>query len=224
MDFYTLLVSELPFETGIRVTNADWFGLSLLLVNLILLIILLYRNPLVLTSLFQRLLKNDQEKLYFSAPAIDSVDRLLLFVIYFLASNLTLYSFFDDVLYRRLGFSLFILPVVIVLFFLIPFFLTALLLDFVKLSRAIALKQTPLLFVFGLIQLPLGLVVFFESYDITQLRLLFLLSAAVVLVWLHLRVIRILLINGFSAYYIFMYFCTLEILPTAFFWVWLSRV
>lgn len=224
MDYSTLLINELPFETAIRVTNADWFGLSLFIVNLILLVVLLYRNPSVISSLFLRIFKNDGEKLYFSAPAIDSVDRVLLFLIYLLSSNLTLYSFFDGSFYDKLGFAIFTIPVAIVLFFAIPFFLTSVLLGFVKLSRSISSKQSPLLFVSGLIQLPVGLLIFFESYNMLHLRIMFLVFAAIMLLWLHFRVIRMLLINGFSMYYIFVYFCTLEILPLAFFWVWLSRL
>jgi hypothetical protein len=43
-------------------------------------------------------------------------------------------------------------------------------------------------------------------------------------VWIHIRVAQDLILEQIPIYYIFMYFCTLEILPLFTIWVWISRL
>lgn len=218
-----LLQTELPFETVRRVEQTDWFGMTLFFLGLILLIILLYRNPSVLASLVSRSFRNDTEKLYFSAPAIDSLDKLLLYLIYGCTSILSIYFFVEQEFDSSWRFALYLLPVGLVLFFIVPFLLTAFVVGFYKLSRIILAKQSPLLFLFGLLLLPAGGFLFFNTDVLLYARsVIFILSILFVL-WMHFRVFRELIVGGFPVYYIFVYFCTLEILPIAFIWVLITR-
>lgn len=216
--------AQLPFETIERSTKSDWFGLVLFFTGILSLIILQYRNPNVLISLFSRATKNDTEKLYFSAPAIDSVDRIFLFVIYLCSTILSIHFFVESHFDASIRWVLYLLPVALLIFFTIPLLITAQLVGYNKYFYYLIRKQAPLLFLFGLGLLPVGGLIFVDATYFLYVQALILLLFLFVLVWLHFRMARALILEGFPFYFIFMYFCTLEILPIAFLWVWISRI
>lgn len=216
--------AALPFETIERSSKADWFGLILFFAGILSLIVLLYRNPNVLFSLFSRALKNDTEKLYFSAPAIDSVDRIFLFIIYMCSTILSIHFFVEEHFNASLRWVLYLSPVAILLFFSLPLIGTAQVVGFTKFSLYLLKKQAPILFLFGLILLPVGGLLFVDTAYFFYIQVLLVVLFFSVLLWLHIRVVRTLIVEGFPFYFIFMYFCTLEILPFALFWVWFSRI
>jgi hypothetical protein len=215
--------AEIPFETIKRSTPADWYGLLLFFTGLLSLIVLLHRNPNVLVSLFTRLLKNDSDKLYFSAPAIDSLDRIFLSVIYLCSTLLSIHFFLENRFDNSLRWLLYLTPLAAILYFSLPFMFIARVVGFTKFSWYLLKKQMPIVFLFGLILLPIGGLLFLDIQSTIYIQVLILILFSLFLVWLHFRVVSALIVEGFPLYFIFMYFCSLEILPLIFSWVWLSR-
>lgn len=218
-----LLQTEMPFETLARVNKADWMGLFLFFAGLLFFIILLYRNPVVLRSLVIRVFKNDTEKLYFSAPAIDSVDKILLFTIYLCGSVLAVHFFLEIQFFESLHFLIYLAPIAVLIFLALPFFLVAQLLGFVKITVLVWRKQIPIFYLLGILLLPLGSLLFVDPHYQEGFKVLIYIVLSLFFLWIHVRVTRELILAGFKFYYIFLYFCTLEILPVLYFWVWLSR-
>lgn len=218
-----IMQNNLGFETLKRSTNADWFGLLMFFSGLIFLLVLFYRNPQILNSLIARIFKNDSEKLFFSAPAIDSIDRIFLFWIYLSTTLLAVHFFVDQELNLFWSFLIYALPVLAILYFIVPFYLLSIVLGFSKHARLILAKQSNLLFFFGLSLLPIVGFLFFDSFYLIYVKWVIALIFAGTLLWIHLRVFRELIINGYGVYYIFMYFCTLEILPVSIIWVLITR-
>jgi hypothetical protein len=215
--------NKLAFETLKRSTNADWFGLLMFFLGLIFLLVLFYRNPQILNSLISRIFKNDSEKLFFSAPAIDTIDRIFLFLIYLSTTLLTVHFFVEQELNLFWRFLIYSLPLLAILYFILPFYFISLVVGFSKHARHILAKQSNLLFFFGLALLPIVGFLFFDSYSLIYVKWVIALILASTLLWIHLRVFRELIINGYGVYYIFMYFCTLEILPVSIIWVLITR-
>ncbi len=219
-----ILQEALPFDTPLKVTKADWFGLTLFFVGLFFFMILLYRNPVILRSLVARTIKSNSDKLYFSAPAIDTIDKILLFLIYWIGAILVVHFFIEAQFLPQIRWMLYLVPVGILLYWFIPFFLISQLLGFTKISLAIWKKQVPIIFLAGLVLLSAGLLLFVDLAYEEYFKLLIFSILIVFYFWIHLRVWREFILSGFKFYYIFMYFCTLEILPFAFLWVWFSRI
>lgn len=218
-----LLLNDLPFETALREQSSDWLALVIFFSGLIGLVTLIYRNPQVLSSLIIRAFKSNTDKLYFSTPAIDSVDRLVLFLIYFSGCFLC-FRFFE--LPEKGSYALWILfalPLVLIIYFVLPYFSVSFVLGEQKKAKHILRNQGAPFFLFGITLIALGGFLFVDFSSKWVLQTIFLSLLLIVLIWIHLRVFRELVMLGVSVYYIFIYFCTLELLPIAFLWVFFSR-
>lgn len=215
---------EILFETVLRTTKTDWFGVTLFFSGLTLLIAVLYRNPLVIKSLIIRSFKSESEKLYFSAPAVDSIDRLLLTLIFLVSSMLSIHYFVEIHFSSSIRFLLYSLPLLVVSFFVIPFKIISFLIGFSKLSNSVLRRQLPIIHLFGIIVLIFEGLLFVEFGYSIQLNLIILGVLGAGFLWMHIKAISQLIRSGFSVYYIFIYFCTLEILPIAFLLVWMLRI
>lgn len=218
-----MLLYDIPFETALREHSSDWSALVIFFSGLMGIVALIYRNPQVMSSLIIRAFKSNSDKLYFSTPAIDSVDRLILFLIYFSGCYLCL-RFFD--LPETVPYAfwlLFALPLVLVLYFIVPYYSVFFTLGEQKKAKHILRNQGAPFYLFGIALIALGGFLFVDFSSIWVLQISFLSLSLIVLIWIHLRVFRELVLSGVSVYYIFIYFCSLELLPIAFLWVFFLR-
>ena len=218
-----ILTNDLPFQTVLRENSDDWLSLVIFFASLTFLVALIYRNPQVLSSLITRTFKSNADKLYFSSPAIDSVDRILLFLIYFSGSFLCLQFLELQQFTPHATWVLLTLPLFFVLYFVVPFYFVVFALGMHKNGIHLLRKQSALFFLFGLVLIMLGGFFFIDISSKWILQFIFMGLSLIVLILIHFRIFRELVSSGVSVYYIFIYFCTLEILPFAFLWVLISR-
>ncbi len=219
-----VLLQTQAFETLPRTDRVDWIGLMLLLLGMILLMILQYRNPNAISSMVSRSFRETTKKLYFAAPAIDSIDKSLFFMIFFSGGALCVHYLLGV---NQLGWAKLLLvysiPLLFLLFLALPLRIVAFVAGYQKPTSKIIKRQLPVLFLMGIVLLPMGALLFL-NLDFPQFIEVTIIATMIVLViWLHVRVFRDLFLEQISIYYIFMYFCTLEILPMFVFWVWIWR-
>ena len=119
---------------------------------------------------------------------------------------------------------IYFLPFILLAFLVLPLQITALVSGQNKAVSKILKRQLPVLFLIGVVFIPFGLL-FYINIDFGQSLNFMVLGIVVILfVWIHIRVGQDLILEQIPMYYIFMYFCTLEILPIFTIWVWISRL
>ena len=219
------LLQTQQFETLPRFEHVDVLGLSLLVGGLILLMLLQFRNPSAIPSMLTRSFRETNKKLYFASAAIDAIDKLLFFGIYLTGGALCLHymlsGFNLQSLYRPV---IYFLPFILLAFLVLPLQITALVSGQNKAVSKILKRQLPVLFLIGVVFIPFGLL-FYINIDFGQSLNFMVLGIVVILfVLIHIRVGQDLILEQIPMYYIFMYFCTLEILPIFTIWVWISRL
>lgn len=220
---FVLLQSQ-AFETLPRTDRVDWLGLMLLLFGLILLMALQYRNPHAIASMVARSFRETTKKLYFAAPAIDSIDKSLFFLIFFSGGALCAHYLIGSSHLSGWGLVLlYALPLLFLLFLALPLRIVAFIAGYQKTTSKIIRRQLPVLFLMGVILLPLGALMFLNIDFSSFIKAMIVFTVGTLVIWLHVRVFRDLILEQISIYYIFMYFCTLEILPMFIFWVWIWR-
>ncbi len=218
----TLLQSN-PFQTIPRIDRVDWMGLTLLVSGLILLMILQYRNPGAIGSMVARSVRETSKKLYFAAPAIDSIDKLLFSLIYLVSGGLCVHFLFEEILFDTVPYMAYLAPLLLILFLFVPIRFLGFVVGYDKSLSKIIKRQMPLVFLTGIALLVLGLILFLKI-DIGSLGVWVFMSLLLLfLLWMHVRVFQDLILDQISIFYIFMYFCTLEILPIFVLGVWISR-
>jgi hypothetical protein len=222
--FHHLLQTQ-PFETLPRTDRMDVLALSLLVSGLILLMLLQFRNPSAIPSMLSRSFRETNKKLYFASAAIDSIDKLLFFGIYLTGGALCLHYMLSGFNWQTLsGPIIYFLPLILLVFLVLPLRITALVSGQNKAVSKILKRQLPVLFLIGVVFIPFGLL-FYINFDFGQSLNFMVLGIVVILfVWIHIRVGQDLILEQIPMYYIFMYFCTLEILPIFTIWVWISRL
>lgn len=222
---FQYLLQTPPFETLPRTDRVDVLGLSLLVGGLILLMLLQFRNPSAIPSMLSRSFRETNKKLYFASAAIDSIDKLLFFGIYLTGGALCLHYMLSGFNWQTLsGPIIYFLPLILLAFLVLPLRITALVSGHNKAVSKIIKRQLPVLFLIGVVFIPFGLL-FYINIDFGQTLNFMVMGIAVMLfVWIHIRVAQDLILEQIPIYYIFMYFCTLEILPLFTIWVWISRL
>jgi hypothetical protein len=119
---------------------------------------------------------------------------------------------------------IYFLPLILLAFLVLPLRITALVSGHNKTVSKILKRQLPVLFLIGVVFIPFGLL-FYINVDFGQTLNFMVLGIVIMLfVWIHIRVAQDLILEQIPIYYIFMYFCTLEILPLFTIWVWISRL
>lgn len=222
--FLSLLQMQL-FETLPRMERVDWTGLILLFMVLFLLMLLQYRNPNAITSMVARAFRETTKKLYFASPAIDTIDKLLFFGIYLTSGALCVHYALLEFELKSTGIFLkYFSPLIILAFWVLPLRFTAIVSGHNKEVLKILKRQMPVLFLTGIILIPFA-ILFYINSDYRHLLNFVVLGIMVSFVaWIHVRVIYDLILEQISIYYIFMYFCILEILPLFIIWIWISRL
>jgi len=224
MIFADTVLLQVPFETPLRANQTDWLGLSLLLVCVTLFMILQFRNPSAIGSVISRSIRENSSKLYFASPAIDSVDKILMYALFFFGTNSCLhYLFADTSPSSGFTFLIYLIPLAWVVFLILPFNLVFFISGVHKQGATILKHQLPVLFLAGISSVPLGVGLFLNLNYSYSIQIIFLATMTLFFVWMHIRVFRELIVEHVSFLYIFIYFCTLEILPLLTLWVWISR-
>jgi hypothetical protein len=218
-----VLLQSNTFETLPRMSSVDWIGLSFLLSGLMFLMFLQYRNPSAIGSMLARSFRETTKKLYFASAAIDSIDKLLFSLIFIVSGALCVHFLLDTPRTGVLQIVSYFLPVYILLVLFVPMRLVAFVSGFEKPISKIVKRQMPVIYLTGVVLLLIGTLLFLKIDLATIWDWMFLLILVFFFVWIHIRIIRDLILEQISIVYIFMYFCTLEILPLFIFWVWISR-
>jgi hypothetical protein len=187
--------------------------------------LLQFRNPSAIPSMLSRSFRETNKKLYFASAAIDSIDKLLFFGIYLTGGALCLHYMLSGFNWQTLsGPIIYFLPLILLAFLVLPLRITALVSGHNKTVSKILKRQLPVLFLIGVVFIPFGLL-FYINVDFGQTLNFMVLGIVIMLfVWIHIRVAQDLILEQIPIYYIFMYFCTLEILPLFTIWVWISRL
>lgn len=212
-----------PFETIPRFNNVDGIGMSFLLTSLITLMVLQYRNPSAIGSMVARSFQETSKKLYFAAPAIDSIDKLLFSTIYFFSGALCIHLLLHEFLDGMAKIVAYSFPIIVVFFLFVPMRVAGFVSGFDKSISKIIKRQMPIVYLTGLMFLMIGILLFLRLEIDIIWNWTILILIATFLIWLHVRVIKDLILEQISIFYIFMYFCTLEILPLFIIGVWISR-
>lgn len=213
------------FETLPRTDRVDVLGLSLLVGGLVLLMLLQFRNPSAIPSMLSRSFRETNKKLYFASAAVDSIDKLLFFAIYFTGGALCLHYVLEGFNLHTLAVPLvYLLPLLLLAFWVLPLRITAIISGYNKEVSKILKRQLPVLFLIGVVFIPFGLLFYIHIDFGLALNYVVLSIVVLLFVWIHIRVAQDLILEQISIYYIFMYFCTLEILPLFIIWVWISRL
>jgi hypothetical protein len=222
---FQYLLQTPPFEALPRTDRVDVLGLSLLVCGLVFLMLLQFRNPSAIPSMLSRSFRETNKKLYFASAAIDSIDKLLFFGIYLTGGALCLHYMLRGFNWQTLsGPIIYFLPLILLAFLVLPLRITALVSGHNKTVSKILKRQLPVLFLIGVVFIPFGLL-FYINVDFGQTLNFMVLGIVIMLfVWIHIRVAQDLILEQIPIYYIFMYFCTLEILPLFTIWVWISRL
>jgi hypothetical protein len=222
---FQYLLQTPPFEALPRTDRVDVLGLSLLVCGLVFLMLLQFRNPSAIPSMLSRSFRETNKKLYFASAAIDSIDKLLFFGIFLTGGALCLHYMLSGFNVQTLsGPIIYFLPLILLAFLVLPLRITALVSGHNKTVSKILKRQLPVLFLIGVVFIPFGLL-FYINVDFGQTLNFMVLGIVIMLfVWIHIRVAQDLILEQIPIYYIFMYFCTLEILPLFTIWVWISRL
>jgi hypothetical protein len=221
--FFLILLQSNPFESQPRIGHVDWIALSLLLSGLILLMILHYRNPSAINSMLSRSFRETTKKLYFATAAIDSIDKLLFSLIYVVSGALCVHFLFNELLDGLLQYTAYFLPVYLLLVLFVPMRFVAFVSGFEKPVAKIVKRQMPVIYLTGIVLLLVGVLLFLKIDLGSVWNWTFLGALVLFYLWIHIRIVQDLILEQISIIYIFMYFCTLEILPLFIFWVWISR-
>jgi hypothetical protein len=218
-----LLLQSYPFETIPRANNVDWIGMSFLLTSLVTLMFLQYRNPSAIGSMVARSFQETSKKLYFAAPAIDSIDKLLFSIIYYFSGALCIHILFHEFLEGGAKIMAYSFPIILVFFLFGPMRIAGFISGTDKAISKIVKRQMPIIYLKGLMLLMIGILLFLRIETVLIWNWIILILLASFLIWLHIRIAKDLILEQISILYIFMYFCTLEILPIFIFVVWISR-
>jgi hypothetical protein len=208
-----ILLQIEPFETLPRLNRVDWLGVAFLFAGLSLLIILHYRNPSAISSMIMRSIRETSKKLYFALPAIDSLDKLLFTTIFIISGAFCVHFLLSDLLSGIALFVAYLFPFLLMLFLFMPLRFIGFVSGNTKVISQIVQSQMPIVYLAGLMLLLIGMLLFLQIELGVYWRWVFGVLVLVNLLWLHVRVIRDLIQHQISMFYIFMYFCTLEILP-----------
>lgn len=163
------------------------------------------------------------KKLYFASAAIDSIDKLLFSLIYIISGALCAHFLLNNLIDGLLQYTAYFLPVYLLLVLFVPMRLVAIVSGFEKAVSKIVKRQMPVIYLTGLVLLLVGVLLYLKIDVRSFWNWTFLGILVLFYFWIHIRIVQDLILEQISIIYIFMYFCTLEILPLFIFWVWISR-
>lgn len=221
-----LLEASTLFEVAERYTPVDFTTTALFVLGLIFFITIQYKNQSVLNDLFSMSFNIHLALSGKKMKNQDTLDKIILGFIFLVSSSLLIYHFTRDLVFSNLSsqIGLYALPLILIAFFALPLYLVGLLLGERKTILIIFDKILPVLFLLGIILLALSLILFFQVEWLSYMSRTLIGLILLFILWIHVIGMLELIQRGFSLFYIFMYFCTLEILPLVFVWVYFSRM